>query len=200
MRINRFVFLDLSTLSLEDHLGVTVSPQSPLSAGYITPSAGEGSLPPGLMPAAARAAPFPRCFRLPYSSPFCCDMGNGYFNRALDPLQHNGLRAHLCSTQRRPGTSTCREGCSKCLSAVLEAPDIFHVRRRGQLAEKFLSVHNLFLRQFQILLRGAHSRQCQLPSVRIIQAQIASPGCDPMNFPWNLDSRQFITMEPKGSL
>lgn len=94
MRINRFVFLDLSTLSLEDHLGVTVSPQSPLSAGYITPSAGEGSLPPGLMPAAARAAPFPRCFRLPYSSPFCCDMGNGYFNRALDPLQHNGLRAH----------------------------------------------------------------------------------------------------------
>ena len=59
MRMNRFVFLDLSTLSLEDHLGVTVSPQSPLSAGYITPSAGEGSLPPKLMPATARAVPFP---------------------------------------------------------------------------------------------------------------------------------------------
>ena len=74
MRINRFVFLDLSTLSLEDHLGVTVSPQSPLSAGYITPSAGEGSLPPRLIPAAARAAPFPLCFRLVHPSPFFCIM------------------------------------------------------------------------------------------------------------------------------
>lgn len=59
MRMNRFVFLDLSTLSLENPLGVTVSPQFPLSAGYIAPSAGEGSLPPRLIPAAARAAPFP---------------------------------------------------------------------------------------------------------------------------------------------
>lgn len=92
--MNRFVFLDLSTLSLEDHLGVTVSPQSPLSAGYITPSAGEGSLPPGLMPAAARAAPFPldasSCQLLLLS----CIVGNGYFAHVLDPLQRNGLRAH----------------------------------------------------------------------------------------------------------
>lgn len=36
MRVNQFVFLNLLMLSLEDHLGVTTSPQSPFPTGYIT--------------------------------------------------------------------------------------------------------------------------------------------------------------------
>lgn len=35
-RINGFMFFSLSALNLEDHLGLVISPQSPLSAGYIT--------------------------------------------------------------------------------------------------------------------------------------------------------------------
>lgn len=35
-RINRFMFFNLSELNLEDHLGLVISPQSTLSAGYIT--------------------------------------------------------------------------------------------------------------------------------------------------------------------
>ncbi|EEW5992135.1 hypothetical protein D6I70_08200 [Escherichia coli] len=34
-RINGFMFFSLSALNLEDHLGLVISPQSPLSAGYI---------------------------------------------------------------------------------------------------------------------------------------------------------------------
>ena len=47
---NRFVFLNLPTLSLENHLGVTTSPQFPLSASYITPPVCSGSLSLRLMP------------------------------------------------------------------------------------------------------------------------------------------------------
>jgi len=36
MRVNRFVFLNLPIVSLETHLGVTVSPQVPFSTGYVT--------------------------------------------------------------------------------------------------------------------------------------------------------------------
>jgi len=36
MRINRFVFLNRPMLSLEIHLGVTVSPQTPFPADYVT--------------------------------------------------------------------------------------------------------------------------------------------------------------------
>lgn len=39
------MFFSLSTLSLEDHLGLVISPQSPLSAGYITLQAYHRSLP-----------------------------------------------------------------------------------------------------------------------------------------------------------
>ena len=35
-RINRFVFLNLSVLSLEVHLGVTASPHTPFPTGYVT--------------------------------------------------------------------------------------------------------------------------------------------------------------------
>jgi hypothetical protein len=35
-RINRFVFLNLPTLSLEVHLGLTTSPHTPFPAGYVT--------------------------------------------------------------------------------------------------------------------------------------------------------------------
>ena len=35
-RINRFVFLNLSVLSLEVHLGVTASPHTPFLTGYVT--------------------------------------------------------------------------------------------------------------------------------------------------------------------
>ena len=34
-RINGFMFFSLSALNLEDHLGIVISSQSPLSAGYI---------------------------------------------------------------------------------------------------------------------------------------------------------------------
>ncbi|EBH2659670.1 hypothetical protein ETH75_23510 [Salmonella enterica] len=44
-RINGFMFFNLSALNLEDHLGLVISPQSPLSAGYITLRACRRSLP-----------------------------------------------------------------------------------------------------------------------------------------------------------
>lgn len=44
-RINGFMFFNLSVLNLEDHLGLVISPQSPLSAGYITLQACRRSLP-----------------------------------------------------------------------------------------------------------------------------------------------------------
>ena len=44
-RINGFMFFSLSVLNLEDHLGLVISPQSPLSAGYITLRACRRSLP-----------------------------------------------------------------------------------------------------------------------------------------------------------
>lgn len=44
-RINGFMFFSLSALNLEDHLGLVISPQSPLSAGYITLRACRRSLP-----------------------------------------------------------------------------------------------------------------------------------------------------------
>ncbi len=44
-RINGFMFFSLSALNLEDHLGLVISPQSPLSAGYITLQACRRSLP-----------------------------------------------------------------------------------------------------------------------------------------------------------
>jgi hypothetical protein len=44
-RINEFMFFNLSVLNLEDHLGLVISPQSPLSAGYITLQACRRSLP-----------------------------------------------------------------------------------------------------------------------------------------------------------
>jgi len=49
MRVNRFVFLNLSILSLGDHLSVTVSPQSPFSTGYVTLLVTTGSPPFRLM-------------------------------------------------------------------------------------------------------------------------------------------------------
>lgn len=44
-RINGFMFFSLSALNLGDHLGLVISPQSPLSAGYITLQACSRSLP-----------------------------------------------------------------------------------------------------------------------------------------------------------
>ncbi|EAA9055787.1 hypothetical protein AID13_24920 [Salmonella enterica subsp. enterica] len=44
-RINGFMFFSLAALNLEDHLGLVISPQSPLSAGYITLQACRRSLP-----------------------------------------------------------------------------------------------------------------------------------------------------------
>jgi len=44
-RINGFMFFSLSALNLEDHPGLVISPQSPLSAGYITLRACRRSLP-----------------------------------------------------------------------------------------------------------------------------------------------------------
>jgi len=48
MRVNRFMFFIRPILSLEEHLGVTNSPHSPLSASYITLPAYDKSLPPRL--------------------------------------------------------------------------------------------------------------------------------------------------------
>src|SRR5258707_10486902 len=48
-RMNRFVFLNLPILSLGNHLSVTVSPQSPLPAGYVTLPVDSRSPPLGLM-------------------------------------------------------------------------------------------------------------------------------------------------------
>ena len=50
MRVNRFVFLNLPIVSLGDHLGVTVSPQSPFPTGYVTLPACSRSPPFRLMP------------------------------------------------------------------------------------------------------------------------------------------------------
>lgn len=44
-RINGFMFFSLSALNLEDYPGLVISPQSPLSAGYITLRACRRSLP-----------------------------------------------------------------------------------------------------------------------------------------------------------
>ena len=57
-RVNRFVFLNLPILSLGNHLGVTVSPQFPLPAGYITMPVDSRSPPLGLMlPHSRKQAP-----------------------------------------------------------------------------------------------------------------------------------------------
>ena len=61
MRVNRFVFLNLPILSLGDHLGVTVSPQSPLSAGYVTLPVDNRSPPLRLMPLHSKGQGIP-CF------------------------------------------------------------------------------------------------------------------------------------------
>lgn len=53
-RVNRFVFLNRPILSLEDHLGVTASPQSPLPAGYVTLPGDSRSPPLGLTPPCSR--------------------------------------------------------------------------------------------------------------------------------------------------
>ena len=143
MRMNRFVFLDLSTLSLEDHLGVTVSPQSPLSAGYITPSAGEGSLPPRLMPAAARAVPFPLCFDC-RSSPFCCNLGYGYFNRAI--------RAHVF---KHHGAGQKVREAELCLQRpeLQGVQDSFRLGRARRLREASLILFNLRSRKTAVRRR-----------------------------------------------
>lgn len=57
-RINRFVFLNLSILSLEVHLGVTASPHTPFPTGYITLPVHSRSLPLRLMPSHSRGQPF----------------------------------------------------------------------------------------------------------------------------------------------
>ena len=59
MRVNRFVFLNLPILSLGDHLGVTVSPQSPLSTGYVTLPVDDRSPPLRLMPLHSKAQGIP---------------------------------------------------------------------------------------------------------------------------------------------
>jgi hypothetical protein len=57
-RLNRFVFLNLPILSLGNHLGVTVSPQFPLLAGYVTLPVDSRSPPLGLMlPHSRKQAP-----------------------------------------------------------------------------------------------------------------------------------------------
>jgi hypothetical protein len=53
-RVNRFVFLNRPILSHGNHLGVTVSPQSPFPAGYVTLSVDDRSPPLGLTPPHSR--------------------------------------------------------------------------------------------------------------------------------------------------
>ena len=72
-RMNRFVFLSLPILSLGSHLGVTISPQSPLPAGYGTLPVDSRSPPLGLMlphsrKQARQIPPFLNAFQT-YASP-----------------------------------------------------------------------------------------------------------------------------------
>lgn len=57
-RMNRFVFLNLSVLSLEMHLGVTASPHTPFPTGYVTLPVHSRSPPLRLMLSHSREPPF----------------------------------------------------------------------------------------------------------------------------------------------
>ncbi len=57
-RMNRFVFLNLSVLSLEMHLGVTASPHIPFPTGYVTLPVHSRSPPLRLMLSRSRELPF----------------------------------------------------------------------------------------------------------------------------------------------
>ncbi len=57
-RINRFVFLNLSILSLGMHLGVTASPHTPFPTGYVTLPVHGRSPPLRLMPSRSREQAF----------------------------------------------------------------------------------------------------------------------------------------------
>lgn len=57
-RINRFVFLKLSKLSLGVHLGVTASPHTPFPTGYVTLPVHGRSPPLRLMPSRSREQSF----------------------------------------------------------------------------------------------------------------------------------------------
>ena len=54
MRFNRFVFLNRPMLSLETHLGVTVSPQAPFPTDFVTLPVHSKPPPLRLIPFAAR--------------------------------------------------------------------------------------------------------------------------------------------------
>ena len=72
-RMNRFVFLNLSVLSLEVHLGVTASPHTPFPTGYVTLPVHGRSPPLRLMPSHSRERPSLRtsCSTRRYSSHAC---------------------------------------------------------------------------------------------------------------------------------
>ncbi|AJY52798.1 hypothetical protein KO116_P100041 (plasmid) [Halomonas sp. KO116] len=57
-RMSRFVFLNLSVLSLEMHLGVTASPHTPFPTGYVTLPVHSRSPPLRLMLSHSREQPF----------------------------------------------------------------------------------------------------------------------------------------------
>jgi len=56
--MNRFVFLNLSVLSLEVHLGVTASPHTPFPTGYVTLPVHSRSPPLRLRLSHSREPPF----------------------------------------------------------------------------------------------------------------------------------------------
>ncbi len=78
-RINRFVFLNLSILSLEVHLGLTASPHTPFPTGYITLPVHGRSLPLRLMPSHSRGQPFTRSILLVMKVFQSCSCPFSYF-------------------------------------------------------------------------------------------------------------------------
>lgn len=100
-RINRFVFLNLSILSLEVHLGVTASPHTPFPTGYITLPVHCRSLPLRLMPSHSRGQPFTRSILLVMKVFQSCSCPFSYF------LLPSGSRHTVCHVPAPTGIGTC---------------------------------------------------------------------------------------------
>lgn len=100
-RINRFVFLNLSILSLEVHLGVTASPHTPFPTGYITLPVHSRSLPLRLMPSHSRGQPFTSSILLGMKVFQSCSCPFSYF------LLPSGSRHTVRHIPAPTGIGTC---------------------------------------------------------------------------------------------
>ena len=118
MRINRFVFLNLPILSLGEHLGLTVSPHSPLPAGYVTLPANSRSPPLGLM--LFHSEEQASSYLLPPCIPRISTSANAESRRTVGDIRHPNLvrqrSAQRFDSTRFPRLASCDLSSSYALN------------------------------------------------------------------------------------